>query len=296
MREIQLKLEGTVPAGCALNITVNGREASLHPEIVSRRGEVRPAPSRHETTFRLHRPLSSEVEAKNSTGSTDAKFDPSISLDCCCLVARTEQKLHIPTIDVVEVHDTAVVLSLGNLSGDQFELTVYASGCAISAASTLVQTGPVRGSESVHRIGPLEASQVYVAWVKVFGGSKSAESKQKGFKTKEAKEKTIWDEKDHVILGVAEDATAKEIVKAWRMKSLQYHPDKVTEEKKEEAEEMMKRLNLAKVNMMKTAQSGDEPRDGEEPAEDPTPEDVVPPPPAHDPHDCGRAPDGLSIW
>ena len=57
----------------------------------------------------------------------------------------------------------------------------------------------------MHRIQPLEASQVYVAWVKVFGqpgpGVKSMESKQKGFKTKEAKEKTIWDEKDHIILG-----------------------------------------------------------------------------------------------
>ena len=58
----------------------------------------------------------------------------------------------------------------------------------------------------MHRIQPLEASQVYVAWVKVFGhsgpdGVKSMESKQKGFKTKEAKERTIWDEKDHVILG-----------------------------------------------------------------------------------------------
>lgn len=82
----------------------------------------------------------------------------------------------------------------------------------------------------MHRIQPLEASQVYVAWVKVFGqpgpdGVKSMESKQKGFKTKEAKEKTIWDEKDHIILGqgrygslldsgawrtgVSEDATGK---------------------------------------------------------------------------------------
>ncbi|CAE7503516.1 unnamed protein product, partial [Symbiodinium sp. CCMP2456] len=44
-----------------------------------------------------------------------------------------------------------------------------------------------------------------------------------------------------------------EIVKAWRSKSLQYHPDKVPDEQKEEAEEMMKRLNLAKQNMMKFA-------------------------------------------
>ena len=31
-----------------------------------------------------------------------------------------------------------------NLTGETFELTVYASGCAVSSASTLVQKGPVR--------------------------------------------------------------------------------------------------------------------------------------------------------
>lgn len=35
-------------------------------------------------------------------------------------------------------------VSLRNLTGETFELTVYASGCAVSAASTLVQKGPVR--------------------------------------------------------------------------------------------------------------------------------------------------------
>lgn len=260
LREVQLKLEGLVPTGCTLTVRVNGREAALQRnEIQSKRGEVKHAPSKHETTFKVSR---AEVEAKHSTegerGSGSewtADLAPSICLDCCTLVARTDQKLLVPTIDVVEAHDTSVVLNLGNLTGETFELTVYASGCAVSAASTLVQKGPVRGSESVHRIGPLEASQVYVAWVKVLIGNKFEESKQKGFKTKQAKEKTIWDEKDHIILGVSEDATSKEIVKAWRMKSLQFHPDKVPDDQKEEAEEMMKRLNLAKVNMMKFARS-----------------------------------------
>ncbi|CAJ1331216.1 unnamed protein product [Effrenium voratum] len=254
LREISLKLEGLVPAGCLITVNLHGRETALKPEIMSRHGEVRPAPSRSETTYPLRRSEESEPEITGYARMSSlqgASFDPSIFLDCCALIARTEQRLLVPSIDLIEVHDTTVVLSLRNLSGERFELTVYASGCAPSAASTLVQRGPVRGSESVHRIGPLEASQVYVAWVKVFSDTKSAESKQKGFKTLEAKEKTIWDEKDHIILGVAEDATSKEIVKAWRSKSLQYHPDKVPDEKKEEAEEMMKRLNLAKVNMTK---------------------------------------------
>lgn len=258
LREVQLKLEGLVPTGCYMTIRVNGRETALErKEVQSKCGEVKQAPSRHETTFRLSRPEDFEAKhpSEGAVTRSSAGFEPWICLEGCTLVARTDQQLLVPTIDVVEAHDTSVVLNLGNLSGETFELTVYAPGCALSAASTLVQKGPVRGSESVHRIGPLEASQVYVAWVKVFGGTKFEESKQKGFKTKQAKEKTIWDEKDHIILGVAEDATAKEIVKAWRMKSLQFHPDKVPDEKKEEAEEMMKRLNLAKVNMMKFARS-----------------------------------------
>jgi len=262
LREIQLKVKGTVPAGCLLKVHMNGRETELKPEIRSKRGEVLPAESHQETTFHVRRP---EPEPETFVAVADLpsaaacprgglSFVPSVEFDACAMVARTDIKLLIPTIELVEVHDTAVVLSLRNLTGQRFELTVYASGAeAPGVASTLVQCGPVRGSESVHRISPLEASQVYVAWVKVFSDTKTAESKQKGFKTLEAKEKTIWDEKDHVILGVSEDATTKEIVKAWRSKSLQYHPDKVPDEQKEEAEEMMKRLNLAKQNMMKFA-------------------------------------------
>eukprot|EP00439_Symbiodinium_sp_Y106_P032683 s717_g3.t3 len=262
LREIQLKVKGTVPAGCLLKVHMNGRETELKPEIRSKRGEVLPAESHQETTFHVRRP---EPEPETFVAVADLpsaaacprgglSFVPSVEFDACAMVARTDIKLLIPTIELVEVHDTAVVLSLRNLTGQRFELTVYASGAeAPGVASTLVQCGPVRGSESVHRISPLEASQVYVAWVKVFSDTKTAESKQKGFKTLEAKEKTIWDDKDHVILGVSEDATTKEIVKAWRSKSLQYHPDKVPDEQKEEAEEMMKRLNLAKQNMMKFA-------------------------------------------
>ncbi|OLQ02820.1 hypothetical protein AK812_SmicGene14293 [Symbiodinium microadriaticum] len=262
LREIQLKVKGTVPAGCLLKVHMNGRDTELKPEIRSKRGEVLPAESHQETTFHVRRP---EPEPETFEAVADLpsaaacprgglSFVPSVEFDACAMVARTDIKLLTPTIELVEVHDTAVVLSLRNLTGQRFELTVYASGAeAPGVASTLVQCGPVRGAESVHRISPLEASQVYVAWVKVFSDTKTAESKQKGFKTLEAKEKTIWDEKDHVILGVSEDATTKEIVKAWRSKSLQYHPDKVPDEQKEEAEEMMKRLNLAKQNMMKFA-------------------------------------------
>lgn len=262
LREIQLKVKGTVPAGCLLKVHMNGRDTELKPEIRSKRGEVLPAESHQETTFHVRRP---EPEPETFEAVADLpsaaacprgglSFVPSVEFDACAMVARTDIKLLTPTIELVEVHDTAVVLSLRNLTGQRFELTVYASGAeAPVVASTLVQCGPVRGAESVHRISPLEASQVYVAWVKVFSDTKTAESKQKGFKTLEAKEKTIWDEKDHVILGVSEDATTKEIVKAWRSKSLQYHPDKVPDEQKEEAEEMMKRLNLAKQNMMKFA-------------------------------------------
>merc|ERR1712203_206609 len=89
---------------------------------------------------------------------------------------------------------------------------------------------------------------------RVFSDSDTRESRQKGFKTLQARVKTIWDEKDHDILGVSPKASRKEVIKAWRMLSLEHHPDKVIDEdKKEEAEEMMKRLNLAKQNMLRAA-------------------------------------------
>ena len=37
-------------------MAVNGSTAELHPEITSKGGEVRPAPSRHERSYRLARP------------------------------------------------------------------------------------------------------------------------------------------------------------------------------------------------------------------------------------------------
>jgi len=84
----------------------------------------------------------------------------------------------------------------------------------------------------------LDSSQVYVAWVRVFSDNLTKESKQKGFKTLQARVKTIWDEPDHDMLGVSPKASRKEIIKAWRQKSLQHHPDKETDpDKKEEAED-----------------------------------------------------------
>jgi hypothetical protein len=101
---------------------------------------------------------------------------------------------------------------------------------------------------------------VYVAWVRVFCESQVMESRQKGFKTLPAHVKTIWDEADHVILGVAATATTKEVTKAWRHQSLKFHPDKETDpDKKDAAEDMMKRLNLAKQNMLRSAPLDDGP-------------------------------------
>jgi len=191
-----------------------------------------------------------------------ASFSATVMLDTCEVQAKTTQELQEPEIEVVEVFDTSVVVRMGGLTGDRFELTVYASGAveSLGAAATLVQRGPVRTAESVHRIGQLESSQVYVAWVRVFCESHVMESKQKGFKTLPARVKTIWDEADHVILGVSHMATSKEITKAWRHKSLQFHPDKETDpDKKDAAEEMMKRLNLAKQNMLRSAPLDDGP-------------------------------------
>eukprot|EP00929_Paragymnodinium_shiwhaense_P091785 TRINITY_DN5168_c0_g1_i1.p1 TRINITY_DN5168_c0_g1~~TRINITY_DN5168_c0_g1_i1.p1 ORF type:complete len:1311 (-),score=351.95 TRINITY_DN5168_c0_g1_i1:214-4146(-) len=194
-----------------------------------------------------------------------AAFKATVTLDTTEVAAKTSQELLVPEIDIVGVTDTSAVIRLGNLTGDRFELTIYASGPSGSEAEaahgagskpTIQQKGPVRSTESTQRINQLECLQVYVAWVRVFCDAEGEvrESKQKGFKTLQAREKTIWDEFDHVILGVAQTATAKEITKAFRMKSLQYHPDKETDpDKKDAAEEMMKRLNLAKQNMMKCA-------------------------------------------
>ena len=46
------------------------------------------------------------------------------------------------------------IAPLRNLTGETFELTVYASGCAVSAASTLVQKGPVRRASTQGRGNP----------------------------------------------------------------------------------------------------------------------------------------------
>jgi len=117
---------------------------------------------------------------------------------------------------------------------------------------------------------------VYVAWVRVFCEGQVRESKQKGFKTLQARVNTIWDEPDHVILGVEKTATSKEINKAFRQKSLQCHPDKETDpEKKDAAEEHMKRLNLAKSNMMKSAPKDPAMEAADEP-EPQSPSNVVP--------------------
>eukprot|EP00443_Scrippsiella_acuminata_P001288 CAMPEP_0115183618 /NCGR_PEP_ID=MMETSP0270-20121206/8544_1 /TAXON_ID=71861 /ORGANISM="Scrippsiella trochoidea, Strain CCMP3099" /LENGTH=946 /DNA_ID=CAMNT_0002596687 /DNA_START=101 /DNA_END=2938 /DNA_ORIENTATION=- len=185
-----------------------------------------------------------------------ASFSAVIMLDTIEVQAKTTQELKEPELEVVEVLETSVVVRMGGLTGDRFELTVYASGAveSLGSAATLVQRGPVRSTESVHRIGQLESSQVYVAWVRVFCESQVMESRQKGFKTLPPRVKTIWDEADHVILDVSPTATTKEITRAWRQKSLQFHPDKETDpDKKDAAEEMMKRLNLAKQNMLRSA-------------------------------------------
>lgn len=166
--------------------------------------------------------------------SGPAAFSATITLDTGELQARTRQELLEPELDIMEIHDNAVVLKLSGLTGDRFEVTVYASGTSETpgAPATFQQRGPVRGTESVHRMGNLESAQVYVAWVRVFSENQTMESKQKGFKTLQARVKTIWDEPDHDILGVSSMATRKEIIKAWRQLSLEHHPDKVIDEDK----------------------------------------------------------------
>jgi len=272
LKEIDVQLEGKVPNGCVMSVNINGRSSTMTPSLQCKRGALSHIASRQEHRFavagndsekeapplRSHASVSSEDVCHPGA---PVAFAPSVCLETMTVLGKTEQVLQQPEIDVVEVMDSAAVLRMSKLTGERFELTVYASGDneTLGAAATLVQRGPVRVGESTHRIGPLECSQVYVAWVKVFSASgKAKESKQKGFKTLEAREKTIWDEKDCVILGVDANATAKEIVKAWRLKSLQFHPDKAMEEEKDEAEEMMKRLNLAKTNMLKTAVKADD--------------------------------------
>jgi len=203
---------------------------------------------------------SGDPEASSAAGS--ASFVAKVTLDTVELQAKTTQELLEPTIEVVEVFDTSVVLKICSLTGDKFELTVYASGRDASqqtqASRAMVQKGPVRSSESVHRISDLDCSQVYVAWVRVICEGKVKESTQKGFKTLLARVKTIWEEPDHIILGIPEGASVKEITKAFRQKSLQCHPDKESDpEKKEAAEDMMKRVNLAKTNMMRCAPRDD---------------------------------------
>lgn len=267
LQEVMLRLEATVASGCVMNIDLNGKTTTLKPEFKCKRGVISLTSTRQDQRFNVAptscaaRIQDSSQENSSSTAQhlnerlRPASFAAAVTIESCEVFARTDQPLIQPEIDIVEVFDTAVVIRLSKLSGARFEVTVYASGTdeALGSASTFVQRGPVRMAESIHRIGQLETSQVYVAWVKVFSDNQSKESKQKGFKTLEAKQKTIWDEKDHVILGVAPDATAKEITRAWRAKSLLFHPDKADEAHKEEAEEMMKRLNLAKVNMLKCA-------------------------------------------
>lgn len=125
--------------------------------------------------------------------------------------------------------------------------------------SARTQSGPVRTPESVHRIDDLEPGQIYVVWIRVLCDQEEKESKQLGFKTLPARPKSIWDEPDHVILGVERMATVKQITRAWRQRSLQCHPDKETDpDKKEAAEDMMKRLNLAKANMLMCAPLDDD--------------------------------------
>lgn len=175
-------------------------------------------------------------------------------------VGKTSQVLRKPDVSIASITSTSACVRLSNLSGDKFVLTVYSTGTSDKNSGSdsddagLVQEGLVRTAEYNHHVEKLKSSKVYVVWVKVICEDKSLESESKGFKTLPVKEKTIWDDPDHVVLGISPDATAREITKAWRLKSLQCHPDKeIDPEKKEAAEEIMKRLNIAKINMLKCA-------------------------------------------
>eukprot|EP00928_Gymnodinium_smaydae_P070048 TRINITY_DN5398_c0_g2_i2.p1 TRINITY_DN5398_c0_g2~~TRINITY_DN5398_c0_g2_i2.p1 ORF type:complete len:1093 (-),score=196.50 TRINITY_DN5398_c0_g2_i2:374-3652(-) len=193
-------------------------------------------------------------EASEAQASA-ASFAVSVLVDSCEVSAKTKQTLLEPEVVVAQVNETSVTLRILNLTGDKFEVIVYAVDAQSKAtASSFVHRGVVMSPELTHRFDKLQSAQVYVAWVKVTCENKTMESKQKGFKTNAEREKTIWDESDYVILGVSRDATAKEITRAWRQKSLQHHPDKVLdEEQKVAAEDMMKRLNLAKQNLLRAA-------------------------------------------
>jgi len=293
-RAVVLRLEGASPRGGQITVSLNGQATVLRPLMsgprpglfgtVERRFAIAPLHGDRETTnsAEVAPPTSVEGEPEVEPGvqaempdeearhadndvtsrtedEIPATFSATVMLDSSELQARTRQVLVEPELEVMEVFEDAVVLRLTNLSGDRFELTVYPSGTPESgSAATLVQQGPVRNASSVHRMLQLESAQVYVAWVKVFCDGDTMESKQKGFKTLQAKQKTIWDELDHIILGIQETATVKEISRAWRHKSLQFHPDKESDpDKKDAAEEMMKRLNLAKQNMLRKTPPGD---------------------------------------
>lgn len=285
LRSVRVRLEGAVQPGCEVAVELNGVSSALRLGGGGSRARSAVAPEERRFSIAPRReaigagydgspcssgPRQGDMEtgagrpgdalAPPAAGSEVARFMATVTVDTLELQAKTTQELKEPEIEVMEILDTAVVVRMSALTGDRFELTVYASGTSepSSSAGTLVQRGPVRSNESVHRIGDLECNQVYVAWVRVFSENHVMESKQKGFKTLPARVRTIWDESDHVILGVASTATVKEITKAWRAKSLKFHPDKETDpDKKESAEEMMKRLNLAKQNMLRAAPTED---------------------------------------
>lgn len=298
LRSLHVRLEASVPVGCQVTVDLNGEPSVLRPgdqprgvpfKTKKKKKQVVQATAVHERSFGLA-PLGStqsisdqgardemgddaperapadvqsdrNTVAKRSELATPASLEARVMLDSE-LTTRTAQELLMPQIEIMEIMDTCVVLRLSQMTGDRFELTVYASvdsGESCSAA-TLVQEGPVRNHEQVHRVEQLECSQVYVAWVKVFseGQAQTMESQQKGFKTLPPKEITIWDLPDHEILGLDKMATSKEIIKAWRKQSLRFHPDKETDpEKKEDAEDMMKRLNIAKQIMLRSCPLGD---------------------------------------
>ena len=51
------------------------------------------------------------------------------------------------------------------------------------------------------------------------------------------------------VLGIDKNASQDEIKKAYRNLALKYHPDRVSEDKKKEAEEMKKSQSKSKVRM-----------------------------------------------
>lgn len=268
LEAVRVRIESAVPLGCQVTVELNGEVTTMRPALG--RHKKPSVEEKRWTLAPLQAPSTDEAigdeadEAASSSAAprdrSSARFLATVTLDTGEVQAKTSQHLKEPELEVEEVFDTAVLVRLSSLTGDRFELTVYASGASesLGEAATLVQRGPVRSPESVHRIGELMSSQVYVVWVRVFSDNTSRESKQKGFKTLPPQVKSIWDEPDHIILGIERTASSKEVTKAWRQKSLQFHPDKETDpEKKDSAEEMMKRLNLAKQNMLRCASLDD---------------------------------------